>query len=361
LRKNATSGGKPILVTRFSSLGDVILTEPALRALRKRFPDSPIHYLTKTLYTDIVTGFETVDRMIPYDRKTGLPGLLRTAFLLRKESYRLVVDLHGSVRSMIVRNAVSADLVTKVRKNTLRRLLLTRLGLGRGGHWPTAVERYLACVPGEHGLSPTTKPVLLIREETRRAAEQLLETAGTAWPGEKSSDRGHLIALAPGARWQTKMWPWQKFAEIGSKLSAEIGCGVAVLGSREDADLCESVVRDIGPGAYNLAGKTTLLEAGAVLAGSSLLVTNDSGLMHLAVSVGTPVLAIFGPTSRHLGFYPDEELSRVVEVELACRPCTTKGNTTCPKGTHDCMARITVETALAEAHHLLENRKAVRT
>ena len=350
MKTKAKSGREPILVIRFSSLGDVLLTEPALRALRKSFPDSPIHYLTKTHYTDIITGFEAVDRIIPYDRSTGLIGLLRTALRLRKDSYLLIADLHGSMRSFLVRHVVAADTVTKIRKNTLRRHLLIRFGRGKGELWPTAVERYLACVPGDHGFSSTTRPTLSIDDDTKMAAARVL--------GEPLGE-GHLLALAPGARWQTKMWPWERYAELGSRLSSQTGYGAVVLGSREDSQLCDRVARRIGGRARSIAGRTTLLEAGAVLSMCSLLITNDSGLMHLADAVGTPVLAVFGPTSRELGFFPDEDSSRVMEVELPCRPCTTKGNRKCPEGTHDCMDKITVEAAMDAALKILNSRRTV--
>ncbi len=358
MNSDGTASSRPVLVTRFSSLGDIVLTEPATRAIKKSCPESCIHYLTKSHYFEIVEGFPAVDRVIAYDRHTGLTGLINLSRQLAKERYRLLIDLHGSLRSIIVRLLVQAGRTTRIRKRTLKRFLLVTFHAGREREWPTAVERYLECVPGQE-MNPAEKIPTIgigkrVAESTRRMMKAEMPRPGTADPAARP-----YIALAPGARWNTKMWPWERFAEVGAKLSDETGKPVVVLGSSEDRDLCERIISQIGDNASTLAGRTTLMEAGAVLASCGLLITNDSGLMHLAVGVRTPVVAIFGPTSRELGFFPDSEFSSVLETDLACRPCHTKGSKACPIGTHECMQRITTNNVASEALRLLDKRRAV--
>lgn len=353
-----TGDARPVLVIRFSSLGDVILSEPATRAIDDRFPRSEIHYLTKSHYEEIVGCFRAVDRVIPYHRETGLAGLVRTALGLRRNGYRIVIDLHGNLRSRIVRSLVRADQVTVIRKQSLRRFLLVRFGIGRGDRWPTAGERYLACIPGPGERQEETAASLVIPEGARKSAGRFLKEAFTR--PQADPDARHFVALAPGARWSTKMWPWERFAEAGLALTRQTGMGILILGSRQDRELCGKVARHIGAAAENLAGKTSLIEAAALLARSSLLATNDTGLMHLAVSVGTPTVAVFGPTTAELGFIPPGGLVAVIETELPCRPCTTMGRRNCPLGTHDCMLGVSTALVLREATRILERMKAAK-
>jgi heptosyltransferase-2 len=156
------------------------------------------------------------------------------------------------------------------------------------------------------------------------------------------------------------MWPWERFAEVGLSLARRTGMKILVLGSGADRDLCARVVRNMGEAGKNLAGETSLMEAAALLEKSSLLVTNDTGLMHLAVAVGTPTVAIFGPTSRELGFMPPGTLARIIETDLPCRPCTTIGRRSCPLGSHDCMLQVTTALVLRESLTQLERRKVAK-
>jgi heptosyltransferase-2 len=279
-----------------------------------------------------------------------------------------VVDLHGSLRSRIVRSLVRAALTTVIRKKSIGRFLLVRFGLGRGMSWPTAGERYLACIPGgTAGLEAlaASPPSLAVSEGARKAAERL---AGGTSPGSFRAGAGTgtevdprpFIALAPGARWDTKMWPWERFAEVGLSLARQTGMKILVLGSGGDRELCAGIVRHLGDAGNNLAGETSLMEAAALLGRCALLVTNDTGLMHLAVAVGTPTVAIFGPTSRELGFVPPGPLARIVETNLPCRPCTTIGRRNCPLGSHDCMLQVTTALVLRESLTQLERRKVAK-
>ncbi len=354
MRTPRTSAAGTILVIRFSSLGDIVLTEPATRAIRKRFARSGIHYLTKSMYEGIVGRFESVDRVIPYDEKTGLTGLLRTASLLRKRSYRMIIDLHGSTRSRFTRLLLAGVPARTIRKNRFRRLLLVRFRTGKGGEWPTTVDRYLACLPDGAGAADIDRvPRIDLPESVRTEAKRILAGSGPTSP-ELPPGRIPVLALAPGARWHTKRWPSDRFAELGRRFARRFAVRVVVLGGPEDRLLCEGVAGSIGSEAESVAGRTSLEQAAGILEASSLLITNDTGLLHLATAVGTPALAIFGPTTRELGFYPPGELARVLERDLPCRPCTTKGSRSCPIGTHECMLGIPVDEALEEAVALFE-------
>lgn len=358
MNTQGTSRSGPILILRFSSLGDIVLTEPATRILKGSFPHCEIHYLTRSDYCDIVRSFEAVDRVIPYDAGTGLGGLFKTALTLRKEHYRFIIDLHGSIRSILTRLIVPSGQTRKIRKNGLRRFFLVKWKVGKGGTWPTAGDRYLDCIPVLAGHTAPIRPSIEVSPGALKDAERLLR--GETVPVEESAlARKPYLALAPGAKWHTKMWPAERFAELGTRLGEVTGLKTILIGSVEDRTLCASVAERIEAPVRDLAGKTTIMEAAAVLARSAVLVTNDTGLMHLAAAVGTPVLAIFGPTSRELGFYPNGDRFSIVEVDLPCRPCTTKGGEVCPVGTHDCMMKIAPDQVLEKVLELLEERRGV--
>jgi heptosyltransferase-2 len=354
LRNSDTPAAGPILVIRFSSLGDIILTEPATRALREGFPRSRIHYLTKSVYGGIVGRFEAVDRVVAYDEESGLAGLLATGRGLGKRSYRIVIDLHGSLRSRFIRLLLPGVPSRTIRKNRLGRLLLVRFRIGKGGTWPTAVERSLACLPaGSAGAGVDRTPRIDLPEPVRTEAKRILAGGRPPSP-EHPAGRIPILALAPGSRWQTKRWPADRFSELGRRFTLRFAVRIVVLGGTGDRPLCEEVARGIGSEAVSVAGRTSLEQAAGILEVSSLLITNDTGLLHLATAVGTPSLAIFGPTTRELGFFPPSNVSRVLELELPCRPCSTIGSRSCPIGTHECMLGIPVDRAFEEAVSLFE-------
>jgi len=165
------------------------------------------------------------------------------------------------------------------------------------------------------------------------------------------TDRGisvPFVAVAPGSIWGTKRWPG--YAELVSRL----GEPIVVLGSAADAGLAAEVAAAAPGRAHSAAGALSLRESAAILEQSALLITNDSAPLHLATGVGTPVVAVFGPTAPSQGFGPLGSRNRVVqESGLWCRPCSPHGPALCPFGHHACMRNIGVERVLSAAASLL--------
>lgn len=299
-----------------------------------------------------MSRFEAVDSVIAYDEHSGLQGLFATWRQLRRRRYTMVIDLHRSLRSSLIRRLLASVPARTVRKGAFRRFLLVRFRHGKGGKWPTAIDRYLACLPADSDIADSDKvPRIRPSESARTEAKRILATYPSQEP---RTDLIPYIALAPGARWPTKRWPAERFVDLGRQLVKRFAIRIVAAGGVEDRSLCDEVAHDIGPQAMSVAGRTSLEQAAAILELSSLLITNDTGLMHLATAVGTRSLAIFGPTTRELGFYPPDSFGRVLERSLPCRPCSTKGSRTCPIGTHECMLDIPVGEALKEAITLLE-------
>ncbi len=319
-----------VLLIRLSSLGDVVLATAAVEALRAGRPEAEVHVLTKPAFRDVFRNNPGVSRLVAWDPREGLGPLARR---LRAERYDRVVDLHRNLRTWGLRLLVRGPGWDAYRKGALRRraaVALRRPGLLDGTH---VVERYVESLRRLGVGGPAPGPRVYPSARDRDRAEALLREAG--WDGAAP-----LVGLAPGARWSTKGWPGERWAELVCRVRAG-GTGFPVLvGGKPDRELCGRILGD-GPGA-SLAGRTTVLETAAVLARCTVLVTNDSAPLHLAVAVGTRVVALFGPTVQGFGFYPLGPEDVVLEQALPCRPCSLHGDDRCPEGHHRCMTGIGV-------------------
>jgi heptosyltransferase-2 len=206
------------------------------------------------------------------------------------------------------------------------------------------VERLLALAGGRNA-----PPVRIeLTADDRAAADGWLRERGVA-PG--------FVAVAPGSIWGTKRWPG--YAELAAALDAPI----VIVGSREDAPLADAVAAAAPSRAHSAAGVLGLRASAALIARAAVLVTNDSAPLHLATAVGTPIVAVFGPTVPAFGFGPRGAHDRVIEhPSLACRPCSAHGPRVCPLGHHRCMRELPVESVAAAvaAVAALEAHRAIR-
>jgi len=334
---------KKILLVRFSSIGDIILTTPLVRALGKRFPDARLDYLTKSGFGPLLAGNPHLNRIIGLDGETGFAGLrVLTKRLKAEGGYDLVLDLHGNPRSWYVRGSKVGRVNGRARKNRLRRWLLINAGMDlyRPAALPMA-ERYFSALDGI--VAPPLGP-------DGEGAELHLNGADREEAALFGERGGKYLVVAPSARWPTKRWPADRFAKAGEVLAEKIGTRVVLLGGGEDAELCESVASRMNCETVNAAGRLSLRGAAALIEGASGFVGNDTGLMHMAGALNTPGVAVFGPTTRHLGFFPYKSPVRVVERnDIGCRPCTKQGQRKCPKKHFACMNEISVEDVVDEA------------
>jgi heptosyltransferase-2 len=343
LRPRAPAPPRLTLVIQTAFLGDVVLTTPLLAALAQG--DGPVDVVTTPAAATLLEGHPAVRRVIRYDKRgadAGLSGLWRLAGALRSAGYRRAVLPHRSWRSAAL--ALLADIPERVGFAGAAPALTysTRVPRAREGH---EVERLLA-LAGPHA-APAPGVTLGLAAADRAAAD--------AWLSARAIEPG-FVALAPGSIWGTKRWPYYP------ELAAALGRPIVVIGSRDDAELAGAVVAAAPGRAHSAAGELDLRRAAALLERASVLVTNDSAPLHLATAVGTPVVALFGPTVPAQGFGPRGAGDRALGVALGCRPCSAHGPQVCPLVHHRCMRDLSVDQvvrAVAETA-TSEDRLAIR-
>jgi lipopolysaccharide heptosyltransferase II len=308
-----------------SSMGDILLTTPLLRAIRERHPGAWISYVTKLGFVSLLEHNPRLNEVIGYDPTGPLRGLART---LRRRRFTHLLDLHGSARSRLLRWLVPGRW-HGYPKHRLARMLLIRTKRNAYRDRRPVAERYfhaareLGVTPDQHGLE-----CFLPRAATDRAAHFL----GAAGLGGGRA----LVAAAPGAAHATKRWPVGHWQQLVARLTGT-GHDVVVVGGAEDTALGDQVAAAGGDRAANAAGRFNPAGSAALLKQARCVVSGDTGLMHLATAVGVPVVALFGPTVEAFGFFPYRARATVLQRELSCRPCSAMGGPRCPIGTHACL------------------------
>ncbi|MBI5211711.1 MAG: hypothetical protein HY927_17210 [Elusimicrobia bacterium] len=334
-----------ILVIQTAFLGDCLLTLPLLRELRALVPGARVSVMTTERTECVFAGSSWVDEII-VDRKrsehSGLPGALRLSRLLRSRGFDCAVIPHRSFRSALV--ALLARIPERIGfSSSAGSLLLTRrVPFAWSMH---DLERNMALLlPFKAGLRLRPDESVYIEPAAAgpSEAERRLADAGVG-------PRSRLVAVHAGSAWPTKRWFEARFLELCRRLEAD-GHRVALVGGPTDRELCARLASQSG--GVDLSG-TTLADLKALMARLSLFVTNDSGPMHIATASGVRVLAVFGPTTRELGFFPYGPGHRVVEAPLACRPCALHGGKACPEGHFLCMRLITVDMVHRAAKEML--------
>ncbi|MCU0606754.1 MAG: glycosyltransferase family 9 protein [Candidatus Edwardsbacteria bacterium] len=312
-----------IAVIRLGAMGDIVLATAAIGALARRYPDAGIDFICKRDFAGLLAHDPRLARVIPFDhrgRHRGLRGLLSFLHDLPRERYDCVVDLQANARSRAIMRCLRAGRRVEWPKRGLRRRLLVR-GIGRKRKAPGVVERYLSAL-APLGVTGEVAPKLFPRPDP-----------GVALP------RRPFIAIAPGAHWQTKRWPAERFAELAAAIG-NATWDIVLVGGEGDREACAAVAAGAPFPVLDLCGRLDLTQLVTVLSKAALLVCNDTGAMHVAEAAGTPVIALFGPTVRGFGFAPWREESAVIERDLSCRPCSVHGSARCPRGHFRCLRGI---------------------
>jgi len=340
------SNSPRILLIRFSSLGDVVLASALIRALRQTFPDAEIDFVVRRKYAELVRHNPRLNTVFEYDARTGFSGLKMLKAKLRGREYGVVLDLQKNFRSVFLRTGLrSRSKILKVKKNQFLRFLLVKFKWNLYRRFyarPLSVaQKYLNAAEPLLGRcdAPETEiflPPAILNEEKER------------W--NRLREQNFAVVMAPGARHFTKRWPADYYVRLIRRIYENSGGKTVLVGGKDEASLAREICAGLPAGScLNLCGELSVLQTAALISLAPFFISNDSGLMHVAAAFGKPQIAIFGSTTRELGFFPQNPRAVVMENNaLACRPCSHIGRAACPKGHFKCMREITPEMVYRE-------------
>lgn len=346
-----------ILLIKPSSLGDVVHALPILAGLRRRYPSAHISWMIANQFVDLIDGHRDLDEVIPFDRKRfGRLGrslgvsveFARYVLALRRRRFDLVVDLQGLFRSGFLAWAAGARVrIGPARSRELawmfynhRFPIETMESHMVDRMWAVATLLGFADVPKVFNLP--------IGDEDRTAVRGMLAEEGV----DPDSD---FAIVFPGARWETKVWPAERFAAAVDGLAEQEGIPSVLAGSSSEMETCRSVSDLCRSDPVNLAGRTSLRQLPALIEQAGVVLTNDSGPMAVADSLGRPMVAMLGPTNPvRTGPYHQPE--SVLRVELPCSPCYLKRLSRCSES-HACMRDLSADGVVREAVAALRRRE----
>ena len=323
-----------ILLVRFSAIGDILLTTPLIRALRARHPAARITYVTRSAFVPLLAHNPHLTEVIGWEPGTPISAL---AGRLKGAGFTHQLDLHGSLRSRLLRWRVGGRW-SGYPKHRVPRAVLIRTKRDTYRDPRPVAERYFDAAADLDVQPDGGSAQCFLSAASTRDAERFLE----------ASDIGlsrQLIALAPGAAHATKRWPAHHWTELSHRLIG-MGNDLVVLGSPEDAGLAEQLSPAFRGRGASAAGRFDLAGTAALLRRARALISGDTGVMHLATAVGTPVVALFGPTVERFGFFPYRAKATVVQKDLSCRPCSAHGSAECPLKHHRCLQDLMPEDVL---------------
>ena len=334
---------RKILILKFSALGDVVHTLPVAATIRKSLPDSYIAWMVEERYQDLLLGNPDVDEVIPLRTKVwrknwnskSLFEILHTIKTLRRQNFDLVLDLHGLLKSGIIARLSGAP---------------TRIGF----HQKNCKEKINALFTNQKapymakGLHVVDMTLTLLRTALGEVEETKLFPLQV--PGEMDEKVAHffsrnpdlarrpIIGINPSAGFESKQWEEVRFAELADRISEELGCSILLTWGPGEKFKAQQISAHMKQKNW-IAPPTSILESIALYKRMALLVSCDSGPLHLAAAVGIPTVSIFGPTDpvRNGAYGVNHE---AIYKVLACSFCWKK---TCPLGTKECMQQVTVD------------------
>ena len=307
--------GNRILVTQTGGwVGDMVLLTPALRALKIAYPQSHLVLLIRPLVADLMATHPYIDEVMVDSKERAfnrLPSFWKLVREIRRSDFDLAVVLHPtSFRNALI--PFLAGIPERIGSNVSGRgILLTRTCSDRTDLHEA--HRYLRVLELINSHEADAKLEFWHTDADRHAARQILAA-------HDISPKEHLIGVNLGTTWRTKRWSLENFAEVITQVQNRFGARILLTGSTAEIPLGEALAQITKMETINLIGKTTLMQLGALIESCNLYLTCDSGPMHIAAAVGTPTIALFGPTSpmRH---GPYGENHEVIEKPVECRPC----------------------------------------
>jgi 3-deoxy-D-manno-octulosonic-acid transferase/heptosyltransferase-1 len=317
-----------ILIVKMSSIGDVVHALPFLAVIKKTFPGAPVDWLVEESASAIVKGHPDIERVLVFKRSSWnrmwklsseMVNHAKAVFSffreLRKFRYDLIVDLQGLLKSGFMTGMAKGG---------------RKVGMsgGREGSWLFLNEKPVPVDYDEHAIDRYLRVAAYLGCETGgwKAPIPVGDSDKKPvddWLSQSRDGDMPLVAVNPMARWETKLWKPESFAELADRIQRSLSCRVVFTGGREDRSVIEDIISRMHTKADNLAGRWGLRESAYLYAKCTMLVSTDTGPMHMAAAMGCPVVALFGPTDRkRTGPYGKTHV--VIGADLSCSPCFRK-------------------------------------
>jgi len=323
-----------VLLIRFNSIGDVVLTSPLIKSLSDS--DYEVHYLVKSAYKNLLEYNPYISKVWTYEGK-----LWNLIFKLKKENYELVIDLHNNLRSNIVCLGLQKP-SRRLKKYRIKNWLMCQFGFFKFQR-EHMVNRFMDVAKG------------LDIETEGLNTKYYFQSAKIYDSLSLSFD--NYICLAVGTAFETKNIPYDKMLALLDELKSP----VILLGGKDDKALADKLIKNCRSSEIkSYVGEISIDESAYLISKSKLLVTGDTGLMHIAAALAIPIVSIFGSTHPILGFTPyygTKEIKHhiIQNTNLDCRPCTKQGRHSCPKGHFNCMNALSVDEISMKVESLLES------
>ena len=341
-----------ILLIRFSSLGDLVLTTPIYRELRKVYPNSRLTLLTSEGFGRVLENNPHLDEIIYHHRKETRNDLEKLIDQLRLQKFDLIYDIHNSLRSrwigwQLKRHAPKPE-HWLIEKRTLARELQIRFGWGQFFNGKSQREQWLEPLRRHHTGALSTKTELFPSIADKNYVK--------AWLNQNDLQDKPFVCIGASASFPLKCWPLQNFKKLIENI-IQSGISVVLVGTNGEIETEE--LAEYFRGSQNVfcaAGMFTILQSAALLEMANAVVANDTSIIHLAEAMRTPSIALFGPTVKEFGYAPMLAQSRLIETDLAlrCRPCSRTGKGTCKNRDQQiCMYSISTQKVWDAAQLLL--------
>tara|TARA_B110000977_G_C11027359_1_gene473781 strand:- start:135 stop:1130 length:996 start_codon:yes stop_codon:yes gene_type:complete len=309
---------KKILILRFSSIGDIVLTTPVVRCLKRQL-NVEVHYLTKTSFKSILENNPFVDKVHTFNKEISKELIVQ----LQNENFDFIADLHANLRTFRLKKLLKVESKSFPKLNVQKWLLVNfNIDTMPNKH---IVDRYFDTVSHLGVVNDQSGLDYFIPNVSHINLDQL--------PKEQS--KGY-VGFVIGGQHATKMMPAQKLIDVCEILDEPI----VLLGGPEDASKGEFIAKTVGLKVYNACGKFKLDQSASIVQQASWIITHDTGLMHIAAAFKKRIVSVWGNTVPELGMYPylAAPESKILEIKgLSCRPCSKIGYSKCPKGHFKCM------------------------
>jgi len=309
---------KKILIIRFSSIGDIVLTTPVIRCLKKQL-NAEVHYLTKSSFKGILNNNPYVDKVHTIEKEISSELIAE----LKNENFDFIADLHHNLRTLRLKKALNISSKSFPKYN-IQKWLLVNLKIDRMPKMHI-VDRYMETVSSLGVVNDAKGLDYFIPETSKVDLSRLPEIQSNGYVG-----------IVIGGQHATKMMPILKLIELCDSLSEPI----VLLGGPEDKLRGEEIVNAVGVKVFNGCGQFKLDESASLVQQANWVITHDTGLMHIAAAFKKRIVSVWGNTVPELGMYPylPDPRSKIVQIKgLSCRPCSKIGYSKCPKSHFKCM------------------------